>query len=201
MITGVITRDPSYPPVGILARDGVHPCFLSNPRAGAGHGEKFAYSPDLQKRSFCHTVPGAYTEYSNRENEGVSSCKVLHAWFDPRPSAFSGIFTPDALNGNSLYFSILGETEKFAYKSGLAICLRQSSAHVNGRHSNGYAQNGALVSSSTKSMQQRWCLDRSPFRSWRAVPTGGRRGFAILESYGSRSTGGMGIAVVTTESV
>jgi hypothetical protein len=201
MITGATTRDLSYPPVGILARDGVHPCFFSNPRAGAGYVERFASSPDRRIGSISHTVRDAFTGCSNRESEGVSICKVLHAWFDPRASVFSGIFTLDALNGNLIYFSTLGGTEKFVYQSGLALCLLQRSAHVNGLHSNGYTQIGALASSSTLSMRQRRRSDRTGFRSWRAVRAGGRRGFAILESCGLQFTAGMGTAVVTTDSV
>jgi len=47
MITGVITRDPSCPPVGILARDGVHPCFFPDPRQGQ------AMSRDLHPARAC----------------------------------------------------------------------------------------------------------------------------------------------------
>ena len=201
MITGVITRDPSCPPVGILARDGVHPCFFPDPRAGAGYVERFASSPGLQIGSSCRTVPDAYTGCSNRESEWVSVCKVLHAWYDPRASAFLGIFTLGALNCNSIYFSVLVETEKFVDPSGLAPCLRQTLTHANGRHSNGYAQIGALTSSPTQSMCQQRRSDRTGFRSWRAVRAGGRRGFAILESCGLRSTAGMGTAAVTSDSV
>jgi len=202
MITDVITRDLMHPPVGILlARGGVHPCFFSNPRAGAGHVVRFASSPDRQIGSISHTVRDAYAGCSNRESKGVSICKVLHAWFDPRTSVFLDTFTLDALNDNSIYFSILGGKEKFVGELGLAPCLRQPSENVNGHHSNGFTQIGAPASSSTQSMRQRRRSDRTGFRSWRAVRAGGRGGFAILESCGLQFAAGMGTAVVTTDAV
>lgn len=201
MITGHITRDLIHPPIGILARDGVYPRFFSNPRAGEGYLERFASSPDRQIGSFSHTIPAAFTGCSKRESEGISICKVLHAWFDPRASVFSGTFTLDALDDNSIHFSSLGGIRKFVDELTLAPCLQQTYVYVNGHHANGYSQIGALASSSTRSIRQRLHGDGTGFRGWHVVRAGGRRGFAILESRGLQYTTRMGMAVVTTDSV
>jgi hypothetical protein len=201
MINIITTRDQAYPPVSILVKDGVHPRFFSKPSKRAGRVVRFASIADGRIESIGYTVPESYIGRLNRGNKGISICKVLHTWFEAGGSVFSGIFTLTPLNRKSISFSTLGGKEKTVNELGLAPCLRQPFKHVNGCHSSGNAQTGALSSSSTQPMRRRWRSNRIGFRSRRTVGAGGRREFAVVESRGLQFAAGAGTSVVTTDSV